>query len=102
MLAVAGDRKLAKSVSGPAIQWFEPDVLSSQQYYPFGMLMPGWQYAAGGYVTLLVSYNLAESMHLNGPTDTVSTARKTTTQAGVPPAYRIMGLGCIIRVLRGF
>jgi RHS repeat-associated protein len=38
------------------IAWFEADVVASQQYYPFGMLMPAdpasaatRQYAAGGY-----------------------------------------------------
>jgi RHS repeat-associated protein len=56
VLVVISDRKHGKAVSGTDIQWFEADVLSAQQYYPFGMLMPGdtspevrRQYALGGY-----------------------------------------------------
>jgi RHS repeat-associated protein len=38
---VITDRKRGKAVSGTGIQWFEADVVAAQQYYPFGMLMPG-------------------------------------------------------------
>ena len=51
VLAVISDRKIGKSTGtypGPAL-WYEADVLSTQQYYPFGMLMPGRQYAVGSY-----------------------------------------------------
>jgi|GEM_PF-2872761 len=51
VLAVVSDRKIGKSTGsypGPAL-WYEADVLSTQQYYPFGMLMPGRQYAVGSY-----------------------------------------------------
>jgi RHS repeat-associated protein len=41
VLAVVTDRKRGRASSGTAIQWYEADVLSTQQYYPFGMLMPG-------------------------------------------------------------
>ncbi|MDX2134409.1 MAG: hypothetical protein SFV52_06470 [Saprospiraceae bacterium] len=41
ILAVVTDRKRGRSTGSSAIQWFEADVLSAQQYYPFGMLMPG-------------------------------------------------------------
>lgn len=41
VLAVITDRKHGKAVSGTAIQWFDADVVATQQYYPFGMLMPG-------------------------------------------------------------
>ncbi len=34
ILAVVTDRKRGRSTGGPAIQWFEADVLSAQQYYP--------------------------------------------------------------------
>jgi RHS repeat-associated protein len=40
VLAVISDRKHGKAASGTDIQWFEADLLSAQQYYPFGMLMP--------------------------------------------------------------
>lgn len=49
VLAVITDRKRGLNSSGQQIQWFEADVLSTQQYYPFGMLMPGRQYALSGY-----------------------------------------------------
>ncbi|MDX2280215.1 MAG: RHS repeat-associated core domain-containing protein [Saprospiraceae bacterium] len=51
VLAVISDRKIGKSTGtypGPAL-WYEADVLSTQQYYPFGMLMPGRQHAVGSY-----------------------------------------------------
>jgi RHS repeat-associated protein len=41
VLAVITDRKRGGAASGTAIQWFDADVVASQQYYPFGMLMPG-------------------------------------------------------------
>jgi len=41
VLSVITDRKRGAAASGSQIQWFEADVLSAQQYYPFGMLMPG-------------------------------------------------------------
>lgn len=41
VLAVITDRKHGKAASGTAIQWFEADLMAAQQYYPFGMLMPG-------------------------------------------------------------
>lgn len=41
VLSVITDRKRGAAVSGSQIQWFEADVVSAQQYYPFGMLMPG-------------------------------------------------------------
>lgn len=40
VLAVITDRKHGKAESGSDIQWFEADLVASQQYYPFGMLMP--------------------------------------------------------------
>jgi RHS repeat-associated protein len=41
VLSVITDRKRGAAASGSQIQWFEADVVSAQQYYPFGMLMPG-------------------------------------------------------------
>ncbi|MBK8969190.1 MAG: RHS repeat-associated core domain-containing protein [Lewinellaceae bacterium] len=40
VLAVITDRKRARAASGTDIQWYEADVMATQQYYPFGMLMP--------------------------------------------------------------
>ena len=44
VLAVITDRKRPRAQvlnTGYPIEWYEADVLSSQQYYAFGMLMPG-------------------------------------------------------------
>ncbi|MCB9330694.1 MAG: hypothetical protein H6574_06400 [Lewinellaceae bacterium] len=40
VLAVITDRKRGLAASGKDIQWYEADVMATQQYYPFGMLMP--------------------------------------------------------------
>ncbi|MEZ4939331.1 MAG: RHS repeat-associated core domain-containing protein [Saprospiraceae bacterium] len=40
VLAVITDRKRGLAASGTDIQWYEADVMATQQYYPFGMLMP--------------------------------------------------------------
>lgn len=40
VLAVITDRKRAGNTSGAGITWFDADVVSAQQYYPFGMIMP--------------------------------------------------------------
>jgi RHS repeat-associated protein len=53
VLAVVTDRKRGRASSGTNIQWFVADVLSAQQYYPFGMLMPG-----NASATLRRQYNL--------------------------------------------
>jgi len=56
VLVVLSDRKHGKAAGGSDIQWFDADVLASQQYFPFGMLMPDTssvtlrrQYQVGGY-----------------------------------------------------
>jgi RHS repeat-associated protein len=47
VLAVITDRKRGLASSGSTIQWYEADVLSAQQYYPFGMPMPDHATDAG-------------------------------------------------------
>ncbi len=41
VLATVSDRKKAISVNGTTIDRYEADIESAQEYYPFGMLMPG-------------------------------------------------------------
>lgn len=57
VLVVITDRKRGRAPTlntGDPVEWYEPDVLSSQQYYAFGMLMPS---DADPYVTRQYSLN---------------------------------------------
>jgi hypothetical protein len=56
VLATVSDRKIAHSSNSSAIDYYTGDVISAQDYYPFGMIMPGrtivngsgYRYGAGG------------------------------------------------------
>jgi RHS repeat-associated protein len=41
VLATVSDRKIAHSSNSSAIDYYTADVISAQDYYPFGMIMPG-------------------------------------------------------------
>ena len=48
VLSVISDRKLPYSSSGSgSISYFQPEIVSATDYYPFGMVMPGRSYTAG-------------------------------------------------------
>jgi RHS repeat-associated protein len=46
MLATINDKKLATDDGNGEVAWYEADVVSANDYYPFGMIMPGRKYAA--------------------------------------------------------
>jgi RHS repeat-associated protein len=41
VLAIVSDKKRGESIDSITISYFTPDILSAQEYYPFGMGMPG-------------------------------------------------------------
>jgi RHS repeat-associated protein len=47
VLATVSDRKTAHSSNSSMIDYYTADVISAQDYYPFGMIMPGRKYSAG-------------------------------------------------------
>ncbi|BAV06183.1 RHS repeat-associated core domain-containing protein [Filimonas lacunae] len=49
MLATVSDKRLQVSAAGSTVDSYVADVVSAQDYYPFGMLQPGRSYNAGGY-----------------------------------------------------
>lgn len=49
VLATVSDSKKAVSEDGSTVDHYEANVVSAQDYYPFGMLEPGRSYASGGY-----------------------------------------------------
>ena len=51
VLAVVSDRKIAIEDGGNpgTVEYYEADVVSAQDYYPFGMIMPGRSVSAGEY-----------------------------------------------------
>ncbi|OMP74609.1 RHS repeat domain-containing protein, partial [[Flexibacter] sp. ATCC 35208] len=49
VLATVSDRKIQVSGNGTTIDYYNADVVSAQDYYPFGMIQPGRSYNAGGY-----------------------------------------------------
>jgi len=48
VLAVISDKKIGVS-SGGSLIYYEPEIRSAQDYYPFGMVMPGRKFSVGGY-----------------------------------------------------
>ncbi|WP_207513820.1 TIGR02594 family protein [Longitalea luteola] len=49
VLVTVNDKKLGVSANNSIVDYFNPQVVSAQDYYPFGMLQPGRSYNAGGY-----------------------------------------------------
>jgi RHS repeat-associated protein len=49
VLVTVNDKKLGVSSNNGTIDYFNPQVASAQDYYPFGMLQVGRSYNAGGY-----------------------------------------------------
>ncbi|WP_207513814.1 EndoU domain-containing protein [Longitalea luteola] len=49
VLVTVNDKKLGVSADNSIVDYFNPQVVSAQDYYPFGMLQPGRSYNAGGY-----------------------------------------------------
>jgi RHS repeat-associated protein len=49
VLVTVNDKKLGISSNNTMVDYFNPQVASAQDYYPFGMLQPGRSYNAGGY-----------------------------------------------------
>lgn len=49
VLVTVNDKKLGISSNNSTIDYFNPQVVSAQDYYPFGMLQVGRSYNAGGY-----------------------------------------------------
>ncbi|OMP80019.1 RHS repeat-associated core domain-containing protein, partial [[Flexibacter] sp. ATCC 35208] len=49
VLATVSDRKIQVSGNGTTVDYYNADVVSAQDYYPFGMIQPGRSYNAGGY-----------------------------------------------------
>jgi RHS repeat-associated protein len=50
VLATVSDKKFGVTSGGSSlIDHYEPQIVSAQDYYPFGMLQPGRSYNAGGY-----------------------------------------------------
>ena len=51
VLAVVSDRKIGVADQGNpgTVEYYEAHVVSAQDYYPFGMIMPGRSFSAGEY-----------------------------------------------------
>jgi RHS repeat-associated protein len=47
VLATIGDKKIQNSSNNTTIDYYTANVLTANDYYPFGMLMPGRKYSAG-------------------------------------------------------
>ncbi len=49
VLATISDRKLPYSSNSTTIDFYQPDILSANDYYPFGMMMVGRSFSSEGY-----------------------------------------------------
>jgi len=61
VLTTVTDKRLQHSTSGTSIDYFNADVASAQDYYPFGMLQPGRQYTFGSDSTYRYGFNGKEN-----------------------------------------
>ncbi|WP_166437312.1 RHS repeat domain-containing protein [Niastella caeni] len=48
VLVTVGDKKIQHSSNGTTVDYYNADIFNANDYYPFGMLMPGRTYAAAG------------------------------------------------------
>ena len=48
VLATISDRRIPVTLSGSLIDHYEAEVISANDYYPFGMMMPGRKFSASG------------------------------------------------------
>jgi RHS repeat-associated protein len=70
VLATVSDKKVGISVNGTSIDHYEADLTSAQEYYPFGMLMPGrsGHTTQGGYSngsSVVNGYTVASTLSVN-------------------------------------
>jgi RHS repeat-associated protein len=49
VLATVTDKRLQHTINTTSIDYYNSDVSTAQEYYPFGMLMPGRQYSSANY-----------------------------------------------------
>ena len=49
VLVTVNDRKVQHTTDNSTVDYWEADVVSANDYYPFGMTMPGREYNAGSY-----------------------------------------------------
>lgn len=49
VMATVSDRKIPHSSNGTTIDYYDAEIMSAQDYYPFGMLQPGRNYNVGTY-----------------------------------------------------
>ena len=49
VLVTVSDKKIGHSTNGTTIDYYEADVVSASDYYPFGMQMPGRSFSVGSY-----------------------------------------------------
>ena len=61
VMTTVTDKRLQHSTSGTSIDYFLADVVSAQDYYPFGMLQPGRHYAFGSDSTYRYGFNGKEN-----------------------------------------
>lgn len=75
VLATISDRKVGFSTNGTDIDYYEADVVTASDYYPFGMLMPGRQFGQG---LNIAGGEFTETTEVNGyqvPVDLVLNTR---------------------------
>lgn len=71
VLATVSDRKLGMSLNGNTLDHYEAEITSAQDYYPFGMLMPGrnGHQIRGGFATgseMVNGHSVPEELSLVG------------------------------------
>jgi hypothetical protein len=49
-MVVVSDKKIGVTLdpNSSLIEYYEPEIIAAQDYYPFGMLMPGRKFGMGG------------------------------------------------------
>jgi RHS repeat-associated protein len=74
VLATVSDKRFAISNDSNSVDHYEAELTSSQEYYPFGMLMPGrnGQQTSGGYATgssVVNGYTVPDNLTVNNRQD---------------------------------
>jgi RHS repeat-associated protein len=61
VLATISDKKIGVSGNSVAIDYYNADIVTAQDYYPFGMMMPGRNYNASGVSDYRFGFNGKEN-----------------------------------------
>jgi len=97
VLATISDKNIQKSTGGDTVKYYIADVVTANDYYPFGMLQPGRKYAQN---SSSYRYSINSQEKESDLNDNITTAQfweydsRLARRWNVDPIYQISPYGC--------